>query len=350
LESSEIRLKLKKRSKGSGYLIPVDLIGNYLIKMQNLMYHCGEYISEKPFRARGHPSKDVVKRCRLLMKGADISSFDQTLVLGDEQTVLFGNQLGVDSIKLCTTLFDSLLSNNPETISKIVHESVTMNRYRNRILKDMDNLIPRKYEGIDLEFQSEELAQPIEIGYENKHSISKLIRNTKNEDISIVGILSEMRVTQGPKRIELTGPEGKIKIKYTRDVMETLIDLMNRGQPVNIKGIAKIREDDTIELLEKIKDISEIKFIERHRIVSDNLDIKLAIPLKLELKYSDDNWLMKNDQLGIFSQCKDYNECLKEAELEFSFIYNEYKDSKDQELTGDGKDLRNLLRKMTEEN
>ncbi|MEA3557880.1 MAG: hypothetical protein U9R75_01375 [Candidatus Thermoplasmatota archaeon] len=350
LEPSEIHLKIQKRSSRGDKYIPVDIIGNYLIKIQNLIFHCGEYLSEKPFRTRGQPSKDVVKRCRLLMRDANISSFDQHLVLGDDQAVIFGNQLGVESIQLCSDLFDSIPANDSEVISHKLYERVTENRYRNRLLRDLDGLIPKRSEGIDITFQSENLAKPIQLGYENKGCLSKLIKITKKEEISIIGILSEMRVTQGPKRIELSGPEGKIKINYPKEIKTKLLDLMTRGQTVNIKGVAKIREDETIGILEKIKDIAEIKYIERHRIVSEEFDLKLSFPLKLDLKYSDDNWIMNNDKLGIYSHCPDYNECLKEAESEFTFIYKEFTNTPDAELTDDARQLKNFLVEMVKEN
>lgn len=350
LEPFEIRLKIERRSKSGLKYIPVDIIGNYLIKVQNLLNHCGEYISEKPFRARGQTSKDVIKRCKLLMKDADISSFDQHLMLGDSQSVLIGNQLGVDSIQLCSELLNSVLSDDPDQISETISNSVAEIRYRNRILRDIDGMIPKRNEGINILFQSKGLHKLIQLKYENKSCLSNIIKKTKKENIRIIGILSEMRVTQGPKKIELTGPEGKIKIKYSKDRKSELLELMNLGQPIEISGVAKMKEDETIEVLENIKEIRKVKSIDRHRIVSDEYDLILKSPLRLNLRYEDDNWIMDNPKLGIYSQCKDYNDCLKEAESEFTFIVKEYLESDEGSLTEDAKVLRAFLKEMVKEN
>ncbi len=350
IEPSEIRLKIEKRSRSEIKFIPVDIIGNYLIKVQNLINHCGEYLSEKPFRARGKTSKDVIKRCKLLMKEADISSFDQHLILADTQSVLMGNQLGVDSISLCSDLLKSLLTEDPYQISETISDSVSEIRYRNRILRDIEGMIPRRDEGIKVLFQSNGLENPVRLQYENKSSLSKIISKTKNESITIIGILSEMRVTQGPKKIEMTGPEGKIKIKYSKERKSELLELMKLGQPVEISGIAKIREDETIEVLEKIDQIRKVKTIEKNRIVTDEYDLILSSPLRLNLNYKDDSWIMDNFELGIYSQSKDFNDCLKEAENEFTFIVKEYSESDEESLTEDAKELRVLLEEMVKEN
>ncbi len=345
MEPSEIRLKLQKRSKtGTGY-VPVDIIGNYLIRMQNLVNHCGEYLSEKPFRTQGKTSSDIQKKCRLLMKDAEISSFDQCLVLEDSQSVLFGNKLGVEAIGLSADLLNSVGKKDTDEI----HKKIDNSRYRNRLIKDLNAMIPGRGEGVDLIVNTMD-TDKITLRYENKAFLKQILKSTKNEDIELIGILSEMRVTQGLKKVELTSPEGKIKIRYPKDKMNDLIEVMKKGQPIKITGIAKIREDDTIEILEKIHDIREIRSISRHRIVLKDFDMKLRNPLDLNLEYKDDQWIMKNEELGIFSQNKDYKLCLKEAENEFAFIYGEYVDAPDNELTNDALKLKSLLISMISEN
>ena len=95
---------------------------------------------------------------------------------------------------------------------------------------------------------------------------------------------------------------------------------------------------------------SEIRSISRHRIVLEGFDMKLRDPLDLYLEYKDDQWTMKNEELGIFSQNKDYKLCLQEAESEFAFIYGEYADTPDHELTNDALKLKSLLISMISEN
>ncbi|MCK5773201.1 MAG: hypothetical protein KAH57_05385 [Thermoplasmata archaeon] len=341
-------MKLQKRSKGGERHIPVDIIGNYLIRLQNLVNHCGEYLSEKPFRTRGKTPKDIQKKCRLLMKGAKISSFDQSLILEDDQTVLYGDTLGIESIKLSSDLLNSVGIEDPDEFSKEFHKRIDISRYRNRLTKDLNSLIPGRGEGVNLIIQTRGVEE-ITLGYEKKTMVKEILKRTKNEDIELVGVLSQMRVTQGPKKIELTSPEGKIKIKYSRDWKDDLIEHLKKGKPIQITGTATLKEDDTIEVLEKIKDIREANTIKRHRIVSEEFDMKLKNPLFLTLDYHEDQWIMTNDKLSIHSQHKDYQNCLKEAEDEFAFIFNEYINTPDNELTKDALQLKRYLQTMIPE-
>jgi len=345
---SSLILKIERRGE-NGKLVPIDIIGNYLIRLQNLVYHCGELIAEQPFRPKGKIPEDVQKRCRLVMKNASISSFEQTLVLEDDQSVLFDKTLGQDSIELTSDLIRSISAQNQGNIISELEERLPNRRYRSRILRDLHNMVPDPSEDINLIYRGPDKMN-ITLRSENGPILKGVIGDSRKESITLLGVLSEIRVTAGKRSFELFGPEGRVRIRYRKEMIEKILRYIQDGKPITLVGIAKLKNDDTIDIVEDLTSIEYLKTIERHRIISSEYDIRLSRPLVLEIDYSEDRWVMENKELSLKAQDKDYSNCLRDIEEEFAFIYNEYSNTEDNELTKDALHLKRILKTMVKEN
>jgi hypothetical protein len=332
-------------SEDSQKLIPIDKIGKYLINFQNMVWHCGELLSDEPFRGRGRPNKRITSKCTLLMKNATISSFKPELVIGDNQTVLTGKTLGEDSIDLCSDLLNR--TNSFEEFDSFIHSKVKNSLYRRRIIQDIDALIPSKNENIYLEFREGSKPQ-IKLNYEKKVFINKLLQKTSEEVAQFSGILSEIRVTQGPRKISLVGPEGKIPIEYPSDMEKELIEYLFQRAPVRISGMAVINSEGKIMKLQRITQIEPFKEVVRTRIISGDTEVNLKSPLIMKIGYEDDMWTMTNESLGIHAVSSAYQQCLDNAEEEFLFIIKEYLDTPDEELSRDAIDLKRKIKELLE--
>lgn len=332
-------------SEDSRKLIPIDKIGKYLINFQNMVWHCGELLSESPFRGRGRPNKNIVDKCTLLLKNATISSFKPELVIGDNQTVLTGRTLGEDSLYLCSELLTHTTSY--EEFDTFVHDKVKNSLYRRRLVQDIDALIPTKNEKIFLEYGSNDGVR-IKLNYKMKSMMKDYLQKTIEETAELKGILSEIRVTQGPKKISLVGPEGKIPIEYHADMEIKLVRYLIERVPIKINGIAAVNSEGRIMKLKGITRIDRFDEISRTRMISGDSEINLRNPFKMRVGYEDDMWVMTNDSLGIHTISKDYQQCLNEAEDEFLFIVKEYLNTPDEELTKDAIDLKKNLKELLE--
>ncbi len=84
-------------------------------------------------------------------------------------------------------------------------------------------------------------------------------------------------------------------------------------------------------------------------IISGNNLLPLKKPLEYAVDFRDDMWTMENKELGIISMYADYAECLRDFNEEVYFIYEEYGQEEDGNLTNDAKELkRKILQHITE--
>lgn len=178
--------------------------------------------------------------------------------------------------------------------------------------------------------------------------MKEYLLKTVEETAELKGILSEIRVTQGPKKISLVGPEGKIPVDYHADMEGELIKYLIKRVPVKISGKAVINSEGRIMKLQGITGMDPFDEVIRSRIISGETEIKLRNPFKMRVGYEDDMWVMSNDSLGIHTTSKDYQQCLNEAEEEFIFIVKEYLDAPDEELTRDAIDLKCRVKELLE--
>lgn len=275
-------------------------------------------------------------------EGCKDIQLQSSLVLADEQSVLYGKKLGEESVDLCSEMFSTI--DKGGDLENYMNERIDNPMFRRRILSDISSLIPSGSDKLYLDYRSGPSKSILHSGH--KKMVKSILSSSRQVKITITGILSQMRVTQGPKNIMMVGPEGRTRISYSPDTEAGLFDALYRRTPVKISGIALMKGDGRIERMVSIEKTESIEKVEKNRILVDDVYLTLKKPLELLLDYSDDMWIMKNEELGIYSQCKDYNKCLEEAEEEFVFIMKEYLDEPDKSLTKDAISLKNSIRAL----
>ena len=85
-------------------------------------------------------------------------------------------------------------------------------------------------------------------------------------------------------------------------------------------------------------ELKTFRNIALQRILSDKQEPVLTEPLDVSIDFQNEAWLMRNDELGMVAASKDYDDCLKEFNDEFAFVWKQYGTAPDDTLTPDAKE------------
>lgn len=309
--------------------IPVDEVARFLDNLQSLINHLGDYLTGSDYRRSGPSLESVRNSCRLIFDKVEIGSFAATLGLPDKQTVLGGHQtLGEECIQKAYAIFSGL-----ETDANLgdILDSINNSLHRTRIIEDIYKILPNEYSKFRIRFKTPE-GSYLELRSRHKFVLKSLLYEESRENVSTKGVLSMIRVTPNKqKTIRIVGPDGKINCNFPKELEETAKKLL--GKPVIIYGYAVFDATGNIKEITEVSKIKQFTDLELLRIFSGTEELQFSQTLVVSVDYKDDQWIMENSELGAISSNSNYEECLDDFHKEVLFIWKEYGQSKEVDLT-----------------
>lgn len=146
-------------------------------------------------------------------------------------------------------------------------------------------------------------------------------------------------------------PEASNEERYVTGSPET-IEAFTGGNyvagyiPSLVEGNSATFEEVTDSSSETLEVPEENKIIEIENIYSENLDLDLNRPIEAETSISGDDWVLKNNELGIVAEGKTYEEALEAFNVYFEFLYETYYLEDDENLGKYAKETKNKIRKL----
>ena len=175
---------------------------------------------------------------------------------------------------------------------------------------------------------------------ERKLALEGLLARVGKRETTAKGVLTMLQVAPREKMMRITGPDGQITSEYPKNIEETAKRLV--GKPVIVYGDATFDAEGNVKEFVNIDQIKEFNETVLHRIISEKQEFTLREPLVVSVAFQD-AWILKNEELGIMVASKDYDDCIKQFYEEFAFIWNEYGNASDEELTEDAKALKQRI-------
>lgn len=335
------QVKLAIQSREAGARIPARTVADRLYSLQAVLLHIGDYLTGSDFRQRGGSPAAVRNKCTLYVAEVAIGSFTAALELAPQAHATEGEAgLGEASVATLKDLV-STIESSTEVESRI-DSIITDPRHRTRILADLLDVWPDEQEGLsvgmDFPGPSRSPLSPI-----RRLVLEGLIgRQRDSEQASVKGVLGTAHVTPGEPYIRLTGPDGNITCRMTKEQRENASRLL--GRPAIVYGRAEFDSAGNVREIETVDRIEPFRELTMQRLFSGDRELVLRQPVSASIDYRDDQWVAANDDLGIVATDSDYDSCLRAFQDEFFFAWNEYGNAEDATLTVGARDLKRALR------
>jgi hypothetical protein len=335
-------LDLVIRTSDPGQKVQVRTVADKLSRLQTALLHIGDYLTGSDFRARGGSTELVRRKCTLFVSNVSIGSFSATLELEPAPSVTSGELgLGEEAVAKLQEIV-SLVESEQEIESR-VDLSVTNPRHRTRIIKDLTDLWPEERDrlAVEVSFPGEVAAPLTPTGRLVLEGL--LSRQRDAEQISVKGVLGTAHVTPGEAFFRITGPDGRITCRITKEQQESAGRLL--GKPTIVYGQAEFDSAGNVREITAVDRFEPFRELTLQRLFKGDTELVLRQPVSVAIDYNDDLWIAENDDLGIVAANEDYDVCLQDFQDEFFFAWEEYGRAEDSQLTVGA---RNLKRSLTE--
>ena len=320
--------------------IPIDEVAEFLGHLQTLINHLGDYLAGSDYRRSGPSSDSVRNSCKLIFDKVEIGSFKATLGLQDKQTVLGGHQtLGEESIQQFYEIINDVTTDT--NLEESILARIKQPLHRTRIIEDIYKIWPNENSKYHIRFKSPQ-GLHVDLKPNYKLLIQGLMVEESKEDVSTKGVLSMIQVApMKQKIIRIIDPDGRVNCTFPKELEETAKKLL--GKPVIIYGYAVFDAKGNIKEITEVNKIKQFTDLELSRVFSGTQELQFSQPLIVSVDYKEDAWIMENRELSAVSISSDYDECLDNFHKEIFFIWKEYGETSDNELTQDAKDLKNKI-------
>lgn len=328
---------------------PAELIGNFLLNFQGLVFSLGQYFDPEA-RLYGRRMKSIEDKYKLKVsfeKGSlvlKMSPFHDYHVLYPSEE--FPHQKTQQEMVFCKLgeLLDSLQDEEGDYRSKI-EDIMPEHRVRFRIFNYLNELLPKDNITASITFfDSQEKTKTIEMNkriFKNRVSIV-LKEEAEKDRIEIEGVIVRLKDDSPGPVFWIKTFDGKLsKISLPRERRANVIRYLSERVPIKLFGVGAKR---------KHAEIVEIDAIEEHsELMIDHVgDTFLKEPIKAEVSFEkydekDDFWVVSNEELGAVGVDDTVEKARKEFEEDLYEFYQYYKTIPDDELCERTKKIKEKL-------
>ena len=327
-----------------GEKIGLEVAGNLLITLQNMVWHMGNYIEGLPYSDHGRLKNQIIEDYGLVIKA--LSSGSIAIDVGAQET-LAQARFEEGSVSLKPLPVDRAVTKVTDFIEAIRNDSgrnlddvVSDISYKSRLLSDVSNIWPRK-RGYNLNFRGQG-GRCFDLSDSNRGQLERFVSvkpRDKEEEVQI-GILADLRVENGKQmRIEKIGDE--FTANYPPDLELKARDLL--GLPVRVFGHA-----ERISGQSKIKkfEVINIELFDKYPLIEFDFDGMKFIPnlsIETQVDYDDGFWTLSLPFIDSVGYADDFYDAERMLKEHVHFLWNEYVLCSEDELGETGKMLRKIL-------
>ena len=324
-------------------MIGLDVAGNLLINLQNMVWHMGNYIEGLQYSDHGRLKNQIIEDYGLVIKA--LSSGSIKIYVGAQETSAQAsfeegsvsiNPLPVERAVTKVTDFIEAIRNGGE---RNLDDVVSDISYKSRLLSDVSNIWPRK-RGYNLNFQGQG-GRCFDLSDSNRSQLERFVsvKPIDKEEVQI-GILADLRVENGKQmRIEKMGDE--FTANYPPDLELKARELL--GLPVRVFGHAeRILGQSKIKKFEVIN----IELFDKYQLIEFVLDGMRFIPklsIETQVDYNDGFWTLSLPFVDSVGYAEDFYDAEKMLKEHVHFLWIEYVLCSEDELGETGKMLRRIL-------
>lgn len=323
-----------------GKLVPLSVIAERFLKIQNIVNILGDQFEGNTFRSRGDFPNSVKEHCELALSKINIGSADCYITTASTQRSLLPEKsIGERAIKTFSEAISII--NCPDGHQQVIDAIIPDEKRRRKFLQELESLWPDNespYQN-EVSYGDEVL---VVLNPEKKKDLVKLFEvSHQDEKIQeICGRITGLYVDK-KRKFTVETADGQVNGRYSADMEEELNKKL--GSFVHFNAIMKLHKgtfeceiDDSVLL----KEVSEYPL--SHAIVN-NHKVELIKPLILKISYLDEQYHLENDEFLLDVYSSQLKTAIEDIKEQFDFLYSEYVHCDINELTQDAIKLREKI-------
>jgi hypothetical protein len=251
--------------------------------------------------------------------------------------------LGVEAIHDLPIVVAAVNGGNDKELLRLMPDSVG----RARTLKSLQQLCPRDDEDLTVYIGNGLGAFMAELTPLTRQSISsyfELSTSSEAEVRRIVGDLVEIRVKAGSRHIVVRHALREIQCLYPSDMEEQVSQLV-AGSVVEVVGSVQLNSDGSVKQIDDVYDVSTVNLspFGIGSFVWQERRFRLVAPATCFPAYRNELWVYECPKYGIVAFSSDRRQALLQLHEEFAFLYDGLVHERNDDLTDDAIDLRNMI-------
>jgi hypothetical protein len=333
-------LSITVRSEKEDKRIPIAVASDVMFDIQMLLTHIGESFIAEELGSYDRPATELVERFTLYIDP-------------DNGGISFKASAGKGKSDLMVKAMDMLV----RTLDKMGSGSGTYWMedtfkdpvYRSVILYDLIELskhmaVDRGYILMFTSNDTEKKFAPIDIVKAELF----LDKNAKVSQGSVTGILNGVQSKRNVPIYGFVVGDERVKISFRSGDVEGAAAKCVNGA-VLIKGTLRYSDDG--ELLE-VSDVHSIEPFDKKNfdhMISAERDVTLSRPLEAAVRYENSSmtWKLSYQELGMSSSGQDWDEVVTKFHDYFVFLYDNYLNKDDSELSEEEREVKGILVSFT---
>ena len=340
-----------------GGLVPLRVLSKKLDALQSTLFNFAEAQGGGPVAQRGNWNKHVRSSCELLFNESRKGSLT---ILAEvpppptiEQITIFPDEEKDPGLKALLGLKEAsqaVVTRNIRKIGELLPDSVG----RGRFLKSLEELCPREEEDFTVFLGNGNGKDYAEFTIDSRNFIKKIFAEKIEEESpevqTVSGILVEIRAFAGRKHITIKSKQKEIICYYPSEMEEQIAQLVV-GSLVEVAGTVQTREDGTVSQVDNLTDVSTVD-LSPFRIKAFTWQDKkyvLKEPAICNVDYEGDLWIYKVPKYALHSFAIDRREALSQLNEFFISNCEDLFDEKDENLTLDALELKNIIKEDLKE-
>jgi len=334
----QVIIRLKSGTEGP-LQIPVGRLADIIQAAQDALFNLGDFLGGYPYRSRGAPPAEVKTQCELIVRELSMGSLQAVMELGDAQTRLDGG-LGEGSIATLNEIMDRLGEEGPGPGA--LEDVLPDERVRRRLMRSISAMFPRPVESFYVETGSD-VRSLRRLTARRRQDLDDYLRiPPRPTDIELRGCVIEVRILD-PRHLKVFDLErSTVKCLFPKELEDAVVELL--GQPVVLRGMGRTDASGEIVQVDLVHSIEPLESLSIEEVRWDASTLRLRTPLTVQPMLEDGTWVLENKETGIVAAASSLEECLRDFQEEFFFLWEQYSKADDAELTGDARELKRMIR------
>lgn len=329
-------------SERDDQLVPFPILTRALNGMQQIMYLLALQQEHRELGDRLRLPPDIAEKYLLQAVPSEQGSFVQPALLGNPTEGLFDTQDLIKVGELYHRLSAALEQKDATTVREIVPER----RYRRRVLRCFQEMIPSPESGWRLETKWGDRRSTFD-----PYAVSELVADLEAQDrgnagSSVIGKL--MRIDFEAKKLTLRyTPTRRTVVCFYQETVEELL-LKSPREFIQVIGEVTLDHAGNPIRISDVEDIREVNLssVIVARVVLNDATLHIDPPLKVDVQLDDSYqcFIAIEETLGINVAAATREELIELIEEDLDVQWRTYADSSDNELTQKAQARKRALR------
>lgn len=345
MDKRNLILKIEGPSINKGK-IPFSLLANILKGVQETIYFIALSELRREVRKRARIPLDIQRSCELIRVLESPGSYEILATIPEpEQTTVFEvSDIGLVAKDKFLDIVETISSGSD---TKRLSEIIPDGNHRKRILRSIESFSPRPgYEWSLLVGGGKAFSY---INNKTRQNISKLLIEPTIEKRTVTGELIRLHLDENSLGIFYPPTKRVLDCYYDPDLEDVIIQ--------NLKGFIQVT--GTVQLdsnghPNKIVDVFEIEELDLSparftKISADKVVLSLKEPIEITPYFEDQAVVFEYPKLNIISSGATRDEAVTELQSDIYWLWKEYVEEDDDNLTNDAIELKKYLKDIVVE-